>query len=128
MDFDSFKQLIKDFNTSDKHELNLVKSIEINGYVYRAIAEEENDIVIKVKEMKVIEKIFAKKEKWICDVMAVLFKREDLTSKEHFEPAHLKVKSKLFIELNGAICIPYIVKIGQLVKNELEQHQAEPIL
>jgi hypothetical protein len=63
-------------------------------------------------------------------MLAIMFKREDLTPTEHYADAHIKQKAKLIRKLNANISIPYIMfianKIGQQVKNDTATQAVEP--
>jgi hypothetical protein len=48
-------------------------------------------------------------------MLAVMFKREDLTPTEHYTDAHIKQKAKLIRKLNAAISIPYVMFIAQKI-------------
>jgi hypothetical protein len=74
--------------------------------------------------LKEIEKAF-KKERYICDLMAIFFKRTDLTNAEHYAPAHIKEKSKLFRNINAEICVPYLFEIGKMFAQRLEDAKSE---
>lgn len=117
LDFDAFKELIKEFSASKPTNLDFVKEFELNGFTYKAFEEE---FKILVKDMKEIEKSF-KNEKYLCTLMAIIFKRTDLTDKEHYTREHIKHKAKLFGELKAEFSIPYLVHIGQVFSKQYEQ-------
>jgi hypothetical protein len=62
---------------------------------------------------------------YISQIVAIMFKREDLSNTEHYAEAHLKHKAKLFKELKANIAIPYLTfiaqKINQQTKNEVTE-------
>lgn len=124
LEFTEFAELIKEFGKAEKVSTELVKEIEINRYTYRAFDE---SFKISVKDLKEVEKVF-KKERYICDLMAIFFKRTDLTNAEHFAPAHLKEKSKLFRELNAEFCVPYLYRVGQLFAERLQDAKSEVLV
>lgn len=115
--FDDFKELIKEYSKSEPASLEFKKEFDLNGFTYRAFDEE---FKLKVKDMKQIEVAF-KQEKYLCTLMAILFKRTDLTDKEHYEKAHIKQKAKLFADLMAEFAIPYLVKIGQVFQEQYEK-------
>ncbi len=49
--------------------------------------------------------------------MALMFKRTDLTNAEHYDPAHLKHKAKLFSKLKADISIPYLTFLNIFIPN-----------
>lgn len=119
--FQEFANLIKEFSAIDKPNFEFVKAFEIDGYEYRAF---EDVFDIKVADMKEVDRCF-KMEKYICRLMAVIFKRTDLTSKEHYAPAHIKEKSKIFKQISAEICIPYLFAIGQLFSSQLQDAKSQ---
>jgi hypothetical protein len=114
LQFEAFKQLIIDFNQQDKTEFPTIEEVEINGYTYKASTE------IKVKDLKHIEKVF-KQEKYISNLLAILFKRTDLSDTEHYTKAHLQLKAKLFREQPATLCIPYLMAVGQTFQKQYEK-------
>lgn len=117
LDFNEFKELIKSFNESKPDTLEFKKELEIDGYVYRAF---DDEFKVLVKDMKEIEKAF-KNERYICQLMAIIFKRTDLNDKEHYSREHIKYKAKLLGELKADFCLPYLVAIGNIFKEQYEQ-------
>jgi hypothetical protein len=110
--------LIKNFNN---HEIpnNLVKEIEVDGYKYVAYTSEE--FSMKAKDMAIIEKIINKnKTNYVAEMLAVIFKREDLTKNEHYVDAHINHKASLFRDnLTVDIAIPYITYMSQHINKQL---------
>jgi hypothetical protein len=117
LSFDEFKNLIKLFSESKPANLDFQKEFELNGYTYRAF---DDEFKLKVKDMKQIEVAF-KQEKYLCTLMAIIFKRTDLTDKEHYDKAHIKQKAKLFGDLKAEFSIPYLVKIGQVFQEQYDK-------
>ena len=109
-DVADFVGMVRDFNSSERKEYPTVEEIEIDGYVYKA------QLKLTVRDTKLIEKITLKKEKgYISEMLAVMFKREDLTPTEHYTDAHIKQKAKLIRKLNADISIPYVMFIAQKI-------------
>ena len=68
-----------------------------------------------------IEKqVSAHPNKYISHLMAVWFKRSDLTKTEHYTDAHIKQKAKLFSQLSAELAIPYATFIGLKLSNRLQ--------
>ena len=112
-DVANFVDVVKQFNSSEHKDYPTVEEIELEGYVYKA------QMKLTVRDTKLIEKITIKKEKgYISEMLAVMFKREDLTSAEHYTDAHIKHKAKLIRKLNAAISIPYIMFIAQKISQQ----------
>ena len=102
--FSEFIKLVQEFNLDSYTPQEAVGTIELEGYTYTA------ELRLSVKETKLIEKIVnTKPNHYISDIMAIMFKRTDLSNTEHFADAHLKQKAKLFRTLKAEVCVPYIV-------------------
>jgi len=124
-DVADFVVMVKDFNSMDQKDFPVVEELELDGYIYRA------EMRLTVRDTKMIEKIALSKPKgYISEMLAIMFKREDLTPTEHYADAHIKQKAKLIRKLNANISIPYIMfianKIGQQVKNDTATQAVEP--
>ena len=124
-DVAEFVNIVKDFNTMEQKDFPIVEEVEIEGYIYKA------EMRLTVRDTKMIEKVALHKNKgYISEMLAIMFKREDLTPAEHYADAHIKQKAKLFRKLNAALCIPYIMfiaqKIGQQLRNDTATEAMEP--
>lgn len=116
-DVADFVAMVKEFNSAERKDYPTIEELELDGYVYKA------QMKLTVRDTKLIEKIALKKEKgYISEMLAVMFKREDLTPTEHYADAHIKQKAKLIRKLNAAISIPYVMfianKIGQQANDQ----------
>lgn len=103
-------EFVKHFYNEDiKTELK--PSFEIEGYKYIGIEDGEKEPVITPFINKKIEELFTNKHKgYLGEVLAVMLKREGLTSKEHKQQSHIKHKAKLFRDnISAKDAIPYIV-------------------
>jgi hypothetical protein len=116
VEIEEFKEIVKSFNDlSGKPEL--VSTLELDGYTYVAF---EDKFKLSVKDTKSIEKIMNSKHKgYLSELLAVLFKRTDLTKVEHYTDAHIKLKSKLIRELKAELAVPYLVEIGQKLSKHI---------
>ena len=113
IDFDLFLENVKLFNKDNYTHKDTVEEIELEGYTYKA------EMKLSVKDSRIVEKIVKKDNKeYISDIMALMFKRTDLTNAEHYDPAHLKHKAKLFSKLKADISIPYLT----FVTNKITTH------
>ena len=113
VDFDLFLANVKEFNNNNYTHKDTVEQIELEGYTYKA------EMKLSVKDSRIVEKIVKKDNKeYISDIMALMFKRTDLTNTEHYDPAHLKHKAKLFSKLKADISIPYLT----FVTNKITTH------
>jgi len=123
VDFETFKKYVQEFN--QKTDASIIKEVEIDGYTYKAYEEE---FKLSVKDMKVIEKIINSKHKgYLSELVAVLFKRTDLSKVEHYDKAHIKHKAKLFREQKAELAVPYLVHIGQKFSKQIENATAEVV-
>ena len=108
--FSEFIELVKTFNLDSYTPKEAVTSIELEGYTYTA------EMRLSVKETKLIEKIVnTKPNHYISDILAITFKRTDLSNTEHFADAHLKYKAKLFRSQKAELCVPYIVFVTEKI-------------
>jgi len=109
------KEAVKEFNDVPNKKYPFVQELEIDGYIYKAY--EGEDFIINAKDFSLIEKKIKKQESYISYLMAVIFKRTDLTKTEHYESAHLKLKEKLFRKLPAATSVAYLTAISKEVVN-----------
>lgn len=124
-DVAEFVQFVKAFNTLEQKEYPTIEELELEGYLYKA------QMRLTVRDTKLIEKIALHKEKgYISEMLAVMFKREDLTPAEHYADAHIKQKAKLIRKLNANIAMPYLIfiaeKIAKQVNNDTATQAVEP--
>ena len=114
MEFKEFVEHVKTFNdTKVDTESKMVQEIEVEGYTYRSY---EDEFKLKVKDLKLIEKAIKKNANdYFPYLLAVIYKRTDLTNTEHYTEAHLKHKAKLFKNLNASIAVPFIIHVAQML-------------
>jgi len=122
VDFDLFLANVKEFNNNNYDKKDPVEEIEIDGYTYKA------EMKLSVKDSRIVEKIVKKDNKeYISDIMALMFKRTDLSNTEHYDPAHLKHKAKLFSKLKADISIPYLTFVTYKITNHAESQIASAV-
>ena len=113
------EELIEFAKTINRSESNfsedLKKYIEVDGRKYISY---EDKFEISAKDLVLIEKSLNKKD-YYARVLAILFKREDLTKKEHYEEAHIKWKTELFKSLNAMDYYSYILYITKKIGKNL---------
>jgi hypothetical protein len=108
LDGNDFINIVKHISTNDIG-CEFVREIELGGYKY--VCEFKNDEPrITANMFKYIQKA-CNKDYYISDIMAILFKREDLTLNEHYDKSHLEYKSVLFSSLPASMCLPYMTYI-----------------
>jgi hypothetical protein len=122
VDVADFIEFTNQFNTIPEIEYPTISQIELAGYSYTA------EMKLTVRDTKLIEKIAIHKPKgYISDVLAIFFKRDDLTSTEHYAEAHLKLKAKLIKELKANIAIPYLLFITNKLAKQVEDVPTEAV-
>jgi hypothetical protein len=122
VDFDLFLANVKEFNNNNYDKKDPVEEIEIDGYTYKA------EMKLSVKDSRIVEKIVKKDNKeYISDIMALMFKRTDLSNTEHYDPAHLKHKAKLFSKLKADISIPYLTFVTYKITNHAESQTTKAV-
>lgn len=119
---EEFKEIVKEFNNIQSQP-QLVNTLELDGYTYTAF---EDKFKLSVKDTKHIEKIMSSKHKgYISELLAVLFKRTDLTKAEHYSDAHIKLKAKIIRELKAELAVPYLVEIGKKLSKQMPDEVTE---
>lgn len=119
-EFDSFDfiEMIKQFNMFNGELLDYVKEIEIDGKIYVLFNEK---FKITVKENTIIESFVQKNsERYIGEMMAVLYKLEGTDKTIWYDAAHIKHKAKLFrdnVTIDKALPI-----IGYLTKKLVNEN------
>ena len=122
VDFDLFLANVKEFNNNNYTKKDPVEEIEIDGYTYKA------EMKLSVKDSRIVEKIVKKDNKeYISDIMALMFKRTDLSNAEHYDAAHLKHKAKLFSKLKADISIPYLTFVTYKITNHAESQATKAV-
>lgn len=118
VEFEQFKKYIEAFNSAKAPEGILLKRFENDGYTYEAYSDEWK---LTAKETKLIEKLLMHKHKgYISEVLAILFKRTDLTKNEHYTDAHIKFKAKIIRELPAEVAVPYLVAIADTINKQVQ--------
>ena len=121
VDVADFIEYTNQFNTIPEVDYPTISQIELAGYSYTA------EMKLTVRDTKLIEKIAINKPKgYISDVLAIFFKRDDLTSTEHYAEAHLKLKAKLIKELKANVAIPYLLFITKKLAKQVEAVEDVP--
>jgi len=78
--------------------------------------------------LKSIEKLISKNpNSYIAEMVAVLYKRVDLTDKEHYEPAHIKHKTTLFSDQKASFALPIIWHVAKKMTKEIEKIESENV-
>jgi hypothetical protein len=121
MDDQELFAIIKSFNDYE-YENVLTRTIELDGFTYEAYRENEEGPVLKAKDMALIEKSLKNNKPFFLNIIAILFKRSDLTKVEHGASAHISHKKQLFANLPADKYYPYVVWLLQKMHNRLEKN------
>ena len=125
MENDDFVKLVQNFNAIEISNDLPAKSIEIKGYNY--VAYEGDEFKFKTKDLIEIEKC-AKRgvTNFPSFILAVIFKRSDLTVNEHYEMSHLNLKAKLFEDnMFTDFAIPYIALVAKRTLKSLQSEELD---
>lgn len=125
MSIEEFTDVVKNFNAIKTDLTTLTPQVVIDGYTYTA---HDGEFKFNTKDLITIEKAARQHiVNFPSFVLAVAFKRDDLSKKEHYEAAHLNHKAKLFGEhLTADVAIPYLAlvskKVIQNISDEVESN------
>lgn len=111
-------------------EYKLINEFELNNRKYIAFKDE---LIFTAKDVAMIENSIKKNGiKYILDVMAILFKDDQLTFREHYDESHIKHKKALFNELPASYVYPYLPiissKLVTKIKNLEHQEKIDNII
>ena len=120
MEIEQFVELIKMFNDIARPSNETTQSFEIDGYTYTAYTGDE--FKFTAKDLVMIERGFKQGVGSVpAFILAVVFKRDDLTKKEHYDPTHINHKAKLFSEhLYMDVALPYLGLVTKRVIKQVE--------
>jgi hypothetical protein len=125
LDFNEFKALIKEFNSAESKDTEIVQFIEVDGFTYKAY---DTEFKISIKDLKKIEKSVAEKPYvYIADMLAVVYKRTDLSNAEHYDSAHIKHKAKLFSELKANIALPIVWHVAKKLTETVDNVEDDSV-
>lgn len=116
---DEFLDIINEYTLSFDTEAQLIEQIAIDGYTYQWNGG------LSIKDLQMIEAA-VRKGKFLLKSIAILYKRTDLSFKEHFEPAHIEHKMHLFKEhsVKARLSLWPLNIITEKVIKKIEQHGA----
>lgn len=104
---------------------DLVKKIELNNRTYVALQDDEDFTEPLAKDASLIQGRIEKKGfEYILYTMAILFKDNQLTFKEHYDKAHIQHKMSLFSQLPASTIISYLPLLTKNMINENENKKA----
>jgi len=117
---DELFAIIKDFGNYE-YDDTLPQAVQAeDGYTYEAYPI-GGEFVLKAIDMAKIEKAFKSSKDTFSTIVATIFKRSDLTNKEHYADAHIKHKKTEVKNWNAAYFYPYIVYLTKKVNANLSK-------
>lgn len=124
MELNDFVAYVKEFNNLEMSIPERTTQVKVQNYTYSAPES------ISVKDFGLIEKVWRNQAPDRClQTMAILFKRDDLNKAEHYAPAHLKQKAKLFSDIKASVIVPYmteiLAKLNNLTERKLDESTEE---
>ena len=122
--FEEFGKLVNAFNAIGEVDKGLTQSFEIKGFTYKSYKGETFSLM--AKDMAICERVVKQNpDKHLAEIIAVLFKRDDLTKAEHYDTAHINYKAELIreAEIKADVALPFIVivthQLGEATKSAL---------
>lgn len=111
---------ISAFSSQPKNN-ELIPAFELGGYTYRAY-ENDGKFIMKARDLAYIEKSAKRESAWLSYILAIIFKREDLGPNEHYADAHIKLKAKIFGELNAGDYYPYLLAVTARINKQIQDY------
>lgn len=110
MSFDDFKDVVLKWNDIPAVSKDRVFKVEIDGREYEAPES------VSVKDLGLIEKAWkTNTDNFSAETLAILFKRTDLSRVEHYAPAHIKQKVKLFKQQKAELAMPHVFEVLNII-------------
>ena len=121
----ALKQYITALNKQSEEDAkyiveDLKKYIEINGRTYVAYINDIEEELVAWDTGLIADLPRKKGEAYITEAIAILFKDDQLTFKEHYTDAHIKYKKELFGNEKLSDFYPYIKFIVEKIINHTE--------
>lgn len=109
-------EMMREYNNINFDTLlltDLKKEIEIGGYVYTSEFNiNDKGFFLTAKEVSIANKILKNHfNESIYMLFALVFKRKDLSIKEHQDMTHIKFKSKMMRDMNLEFALPFVLAI-----------------
>jgi hypothetical protein len=99
----------------------LVRQIEIAGYTLTAYGEGE-EFVIRARDLVLIEKAIKNETNFLSRILAIIFKRDDLTRAEHYSNAHITHKAEEIGKMPADLLFPYLVHVTHKLSEQLKTY------
>lgn len=129
MELEDIPKAVGLWNSSKSDPYPMLKEIEVKGKIYKAY--DGDKWTLHVKDGKLIEKYARQKpRKYVAEMLAVIFKDEDLTDNEHYANGHIKHKANIFRkEVKASVAVPYLMFVAKKIlfagAQELENAKKE---
>lgn len=120
MHIEHMEQIIKDFAVVGiKNKIQ--PTFEVNNRVY-TLAMDGEEMRVSGRDMVAIEAMARKGGAWATKAIALLYKDEQLTPKEHYTPAHIKHKADLFGNaMTAEIAAPVIFQLSKKIVQYIDR-------
>lgn len=119
LDDEDLFRIIKSFGEYEYNNILSSTVVAKDGYTY--VAYEGPEFKLKALDMVKIEKAFKTNKNVFSTIIATIFKRSDLTSKEHYTDAHIKHKQSIVRDWNAGDFYSYIVYLTEKLNNNLKK-------
>jgi hypothetical protein len=120
LNFDEYMEILKSVELTEIKNAEFTRTIHVKGFDYHAFGDGEDFKLKARKDVGQIGKILKHNQHNYAGTLAVIFKREDLSDKEHYDEAHLKHKEKLFRDaITLDVALPYIIHVHNKVLTHL---------
>jgi len=115
---DQFFQIIGAYDLNGSKIEQLPRTIEVDGYQYAAY-EEGKEVHLGLSGLAKIEKAMAERD-FYSYLLAILFKREDQTSEEHWRDYNLSARRKRFKALPAHTYFSWVQWMAEKIKTNIE--------
>lgn len=107
---EEFTNIVREFTDIPPVSKERVFKVEIEGREY--VASERPS----VKDIGLIEKAWkTNTDNFSAEMLAILFKRSDLSRVEHYAPAHIKHKTKIFKQQKAELAMPHVYELLSII-------------
>jgi len=117
---ETFIQIVKQFNLMDTKMSNkkIEKLINVDGIDY--IAFDDDEFKMTVKQLVLIEDFIKKNpNRYLGEVLAVIYKGVNIDDNMHFDKAHIKHKAETFRKfVNANVAIPVLGFLSKKIIND----------
>jgi hypothetical protein len=115
---DQFFQIIKAYDINGEEIDQLPRTIELDGYRYAAY-EEGKEVKLGLSGLAKIEKAMAERD-FYSYLLAILFKREDQSTGDHWRDYNISARRKRFKDLPAHTYFSWIQWVAEKIKTNIE--------